>query len=87
MAAAPQHQPSRVIEIKRPSATPRETTLAHRDSLGENVSPVGSARTVAFPNAAPAILVVRRVDSRLGHHGRGQLVDGAAVSGRLVRKE
>jgi len=42
---------------------------------------------VAFPNAAPAIVVVRRVHDRLGHHCRRQLVDAAAVSGWLVLKE
>jgi hypothetical protein len=42
---------------------------------------------VAFPSAAPAIVVLRRVDDRLGHHGRGQLVDAAAVSGWLELKE
>jgi hypothetical protein len=42
---------------------------------------------VAVPSAALAIIVVRRVRGRLGDHGRGQLVDGAAVSGRFVRKE
>jgi hypothetical protein len=87
MAAAPRHQPSRVIDIERASATPREPALACRDSLGEGVSLAGSARTVAFAIAAPAILGVRGVHGRLGHNGRGPLVDGSAVSGRLVRKE
>jgi len=87
MAAAPQHQPPRVIDTECPRATPRRPALAYQDPLAGRVFLPGSARTVAFPNAAPAIVVVRRVHDRLGHHCRRQLVDAAAVSGWLVLKE
>jgi len=75
------------VNVQRPGATPRELALAYPDALGTCVSLAGSARQVAVPRTALAILVVRRVRGRLGRHGCGQLVDGAAVFGRFLRKE